>query len=91
MGPICSEPNARGGQLGNAPRLLRGGAVGTGRAPWHREGGNPEVNSSRRDVRTELTVGARRGRQVSQQGQVPATPRLAARQSPSTGPAARSS
>lgn len=75
-------------QLGNAPRLIHGEAVGIGRAPWHPEGGNPEVNSSRRDVRTELTVRARRGRQVSQQGQVPATPRMAARQGPSAGPGA---
>lgn len=92
MGPICSREESTaecfegaGVQLGNAPCLIHGEAVGISQAPWHPEGGNPEVNSSRRDVRKELTVRASRGRQVSQQGQVPATPRMAGSQGLSGG------
>lgn len=92
MGPICfSEEGTaecfKGAwvQLGNAPCFIHGEAVGISQAPWHPEGGNPEVNSSRRDVRKELTVRASRGRQVAQQGQVPATPCLAGSQGLSGG------
>lgn len=92
MGPICSSEESTaecfegaGVQLGNAPCLIHGEAVGISQAPWHPEGGNPEVNSSRRDVRKELTVRASRGRQVSQQGQVPATLRMAGSQGLSGG------
>lgn len=92
MGPICSSEEStaecfKGArvQLGNAPCFIHGEAVGISLAPWHPEGGNPEVNSSRRDVRKELTVRASRGRQVSQQGQVPATLRLAGSQGLSGG------
>lgn len=92
MGPICSSEEStaecfKGArvQLGNAPCFIHGEAVGISLAPWHPEGGNPEVNSSRRDVRKELTVRASQGRQVSQQGQVPATLRLAASQGLSGG------
>jgi len=92
MGPICSSEESTAEcfegarvQLGNAPCFIHGEAVGIGQAPWHPEGGNPEVNSSRHDVRKELTVRARRGRQVSQQGQVPATPCMAGSQGLSGG------
>lgn len=91
LGPICSiQPTAEcfeGAevQLGNVLCLICGKAVGSSAAPWHPEGGNPEVNSSRRDVRKELTVRATRGLQVTQQGQVHATLVLAGSQRRSRG------
>lgn len=92
MGPICSSEEStaecfKGAQvqLGNAPCFIHGEAVGISLAPWHPEGGDPEVNSSRHDVRKELTIRAGQGRQVSQQGQVPATLHMAVSQGLSSG------
>lgn len=96
MGPICSSKASTAECLWGCPACGLGTRLAfsmvkqlaSPELPGTRRGGNPEVNSSRRDVRTQLSVGARRGRQVSQQGQVPATPGLAARQGPSAGPGA---